>query len=180
MANLTKNDAPKQLKNVEKKLGDDDFIVSKTDLKGKITYCNRIFSEMAGYSIDDLLGSNHNLIRHPEMPKLAFEVAWDLIQKGEEFFGFVKNLCKDGAFYWVFTYITADFDKHGKIIGYTSFRRKPNPEAVKAIEPVYKQLIDAEKSGGTKASMALLTSVLHAANTDYTAFVIGLQGDYNA
>jgi len=76
---LSKLDAPKDLINDEKIMAEHDFIVSKTDTKGFITYCNRIFVDMAGYSIDELIGANHNLIRHPDMPKIAFKVAWDLI-----------------------------------------------------------------------------------------------------
>ena len=117
---LSKLDAPKNITNEEKVLGDDDFIVSKTDTKGFITYCNRIFLEMAGYSKSELIGANHNLIRHPDMPRVAFKLAWDLVKSGQEFFGFVKNLRKNGGYYWVFAYITADYDPYGKIIGYTS------------------------------------------------------------
>lgn len=180
MGKLTKNDATKHITDQEKSINGDDFIVSKTDLKGKITYCNRIFAKMAGFSIDDLIGSNHNLIRHPDMPKVAFELAWKTIQAKEEFFGFVKNLRKDGGYYWVFAYIAADLDTHGNIKGYTSFRRKPNPQAVQAIIPIYQQLIEAEKGGGTKASLALLQSVLQEAKIEYTPFIVSLQGDYNA
>jgi len=90
---LSKRDAPKNISNNEKQLGNDDFIVSKTDLKGKIIYCNEIFTKMSGYQAADLIGANHNLIRHPDMPQIAFKVAWDLIQDKKEFFGFVKNLC---------------------------------------------------------------------------------------
>ena len=94
---LSKSDAPKNITNNERKLGDNDFILSKTDKKGKIIYCNEIFAKMSGYPAGDLIGANHNLIRHPDMPKIAFKVAWDLIQQKKEFFGFVKNLSKDGG-----------------------------------------------------------------------------------
>ena len=93
------------LKNIntnEKKLDDNDFIVSKTDKRGKIIYCNRIFTLMSGYEASDLIGANHNIIRHPDMPKIAFKMAWDLIQKNKEFFGIIKNISKDGSYYWVF------------------------------------------------------------------------------
>jgi PAS domain S-box-containing protein len=172
---LSKADAPKSINNNEKTLGDNDFIVSKTDLKGKIIYCNEIFVEMSGYDAEKLICANHNLIRHPDMPRLAFKVAWDLIQDKKEFFGFVKNLRADGGYYWVFAYITADLDGNGNIISYTSIRRKPPQSAIDTITPIYKQLVDAEKSGGVDASLKLLTKLLEDNKMTYEEFVINLQ-----
>ena len=172
---LSKLDAPKNISNSEKILGDNDFIVSKTDTKGKIIYCNEIFVKMAGYPPADLIGANHNLIRHPDMPRIAFKVAWDLIQDKKEFFGFVKNLSADGSYYWVLAYITADVDASGKIESYTSVRRKPPQSAVNAIIPIYKQLLDAERSGGIDASAKILENLLEANKVSYDEFVINLQ-----
>jgi PAS domain S-box-containing protein len=81
---LSKLDAPKHLKNEEKVMSENDFIVSKTDIKGFIIYCNRIFVDMAGWSRDELIGSNHNIIRHPDMPEIAFKIVWDLISNKKE------------------------------------------------------------------------------------------------
>ncbi len=172
---LSKLDAPKNITNYEKKLGENDFIVSKTDLKGKIIYCNEIFMEMAGYTASELIGANHNLIRHPDMPRVAFKMAWDLIQTNKEFFGFVKNLCADGGYYWVFTYITADLDENGKIISYTSIRRKAPQSAVDSIVPIYKLLVSAEKNGGTGASEKVLTNFLHENKITYDELIMSLQ-----
>ncbi|QOY52260.1 PAS domain-containing protein [Candidatus Sulfurimonas baltica] len=174
---LSKLDSPKNIRDSEKKLGDNDFIVSKTDTKGKITYCNEIFTKMAGYPASSLIGANHNLIRHPDMPRIAFKVAWDLIQSKQEFFGFVKNLCADGGYYWVFTYITADLDSRGNIISYTSVRRKPPRSAIDAIAPIYKLLLDAENKGGSDASGKILANFLAEKKTSYDEFVINLQKD---
>lgn len=174
---LNKADAPKNITNKEKVLSQNDFIVSKTDTKGYITYCNEIFIEMSGYSAKELLGANHNLIRHPDMPKIAFVLLWNLIQNGEEFFGFVKNLRKDGGYYWVFAYITPDYDSNKNIIGYSSFRRKPPQSAIDAITPIYKLLVDAEKSGGTTASQKILEDYLAQNNTTYNALIMTLQKD---
>ncbi len=159
---LSKLDAPKTLKNEEKVMSDNDFIVSKTDIKGYITYCNRIFVEMAGWSRFELIGANHNIIRHPHMPKIAFKILWDLIQSKKEFFGFVKNLRKDGGFYWVFAYITPDLDMNGDIIGYSSFRKKPTRKGIETLEPIYLELVEAEKIGGMSASYELLKQKLGA------------------
>ena len=176
---LSKLDATKNLRNQEKIMGVDDFIVSKTDKKGFITYCNRIFVDMAGWSRNELIGANHNIIRHPDMPKIAFKIAWDLISKKQEFFGFVKNLKKDGGYYWVLAYITADEDLKGNIIGYTSFRKKPSRKAIETIAPIYKALIDAEKNGGVGASYDLLKQTLLATDENvvkkYHELVFNLQ-----
>ena len=163
--------------NKETVLNENDFIVSKTNTKGIITYCNQIFMEMAGYDEDELIGKNHNLIRHPDMPKVAFKLAWDLIQSGKEFFGFVKNLQKDGGYYWVFTNITPDYDKNGTIVGYTSVRRKPSQKGIEAIIPIYKQLVSLEQSGGINSSLEFLTNFLNENNTSYDELVTSLQGD---
>ena len=117
---------------------------------------------MAGWSRFELIGANHNIIRHPDMPKIAFKIAWDLIQNKKEFFGFVKNLRKDGGFYLVFAYITPDLDLNGNIVGYTSFRKKPSRKGIEFMSEIYKKLVEAEKSGGMSASYELLKEILKA------------------
>ena len=87
--------------NVEKLLADDSLIVTKTDLKGRITYVNRDFIEISGFSEKELLGEPHNLVRHPDMPSEAFKDLWDTMKQGRPWTGFVKNRCKNGDFYWV-------------------------------------------------------------------------------
>ena len=172
---LSKLDAPKVLKDDEKILQENDFIVSKTDTKGFITYCNQIFMDMCMYSQDELIGANHNLIRHPDMPRIAFKLLWNLIQQKKEFFGFVKNLRKDGGYYWVFANITASVDSNGNIVGYYSVRRKPSKKGIKAVIPLYKQLVNAEQRGGMAASEALLMDFLKKNNTTYEELVTSLQ-----
>lgn len=139
---------------------EDDFIVSKTSAKGIITYGNPIFIEFSGYSEDELLGSQHNIVRHPDMPRAAFKLVWETIEAGKEFFGYVKNMAKDGSFYWVFTHITPDFDSRRNIVGYTSVRRCPKREAVGKIEPVYRQMLAAERAAGPRDAIAAGTKVL--------------------
>ena len=172
---MSKLDAPKILTSNEKIMEEDDFIVSKTNTKGFLTYCNEAFVRICGYSPEELTDANHNIIRHPDMPRIAFKLLWDLIKGKKEFFGFVKNLRKDGGFYWVFAYITPDYDKNNQIIGYTSFRRKPPRSAIEAIEPIYKQLVDAERHEGMSASKAILTSFLQQQNSTYNDLVMNLQ-----
>jgi len=145
---------------VERVMRENDFIVSKTDPKGIITYGNPIFIEFSGYTEEELIGSQHNIIRHPDMPRSAFKLAWDTIQSGQEFFAYVKNMSKDGGFYWVFTHIAPDFGPGGRIVGYTSVRRCPKREAIGKIEPVYQKMLQAEKSAGARDAIAAGTQVL--------------------
>ncbi|MDK9724460.1 MAG: PAS domain-containing protein [Sterolibacteriaceae bacterium MAG5] len=144
----------------ERVMRENDFIVSKTDPKGIITYGNPIFIEFSGYTEEELLGSQHNIIRHPDMPRSAFKLVWDTIQGGNEVFAYVKNMSKDGGFYWVFTHITPDFGPGGQIVGYTSVRRCPKRSAIEKIEPVYRQMVAAEAAAGARDAIAAGTQVL--------------------
>ena len=110
---------------LERTMRENDFIVSKTDLKGRITYCNRIFIEFAGYAEHELLGAPHNLIRHPDMPRGVFQFLWDSLHAERECFAYVKNMSKDGGFYWVLANVTPSYGEDGRVEGYFSVRRKP-------------------------------------------------------
>lgn len=160
---------------MERKMDENDFIVSKTDLKGKITYCNRIFMDMAEYEEEELLGAPHNIIRHPDMPKAVFKYLWDQIQQKKEVFAFVVNQTKNKNEYWVFANVTASLDVRGNIIGYYSVRRKPNPKALEIIKPLYAQMLQAERSGGVDASMKILTNVLEEKGMSYDELIIAIQ-----
>jgi aerotaxis receptor len=120
---------------------EDGIIVSSTDLKGMITYANRKFCEIANYSKKELTGKNHNIIRHPDMPKAAFEELWDTIKQGKSWNGLVKNLRKDGKYYWVNTHITPVKDNDGNIVGYTAARRPANREEIAEIIPQYRNML---------------------------------------
>lgn len=163
---------------VERKMREDDFIVSKTSAKGIITYGNPIFIEFSRYTAEELLGSQHNIIRHPDMPRAAFKLAWATIESGKEFFGYVKNMAKDGSFYWVFTHITPDFDSRRQITGYTSVRRCPKPGAIGKIEPVYRQMLAAEQAAGSRDAIAagtkVLVDLLQQTGMDYEELVFSL------
>lgn len=156
-------------------LKDGDFIFSKTNKKGIITYCNQIFIELSGYDETELLGTNHNIVRHPSMPKIAFSLAWEMIQAKEEFFGFVKNMRKDGGYYWVFANISADYDNNGQIIGYTSVRRKPKPSAIATIEPIYAELLRAQNSSNPNSASQILQDILNTHQMSYNELILHLQ-----
>jgi len=160
---------------MQKEMAENDFIVSKTDLMGKITYCNKIFMKMAEYSEDELLGKPHSIIRHPDMPKAVFKFLWDTIPTKQEVFAFVVNKTKNNNHYWVFTNVTASVDKNGKIIGYYSVRRRPNPKALEVIIPLYKEMIRVEKSEGVAASFKVLTDILQEKGIGYDELIISLQ-----
>ncbi len=153
----------------------EDFIISKTDVKGRLTYVNQIFMSMADYTEAELLGKPHNIIRHPDMPKAVFKLLWDMVQNKEEIFAYVINKTKNGDAYWVYANITASLDERGNIIGYYSVRRKPNREALAIIEPLYKQMLQAERSGGVSAGMKLLTDILEEKGVEYNEFIISIQ-----
>lgn len=166
----------------EMKLNDGEFIVSKTDTAGRITYANRVFMEIALYPEDQLLGVQHNIVRHPDMPRGVFRFLWNTIETGQEFFGFVKNLCADGRYYWVFANVTADYDEQGKLTGYLSVRRKPPQKAIDAVTPIYAAMLDIENNSASKKtapdeSIAYLVKQLEEMQTDYQSLVLGLFND---
>lgn len=115
------------------------LIVSRTDTKGIITNANGIFVEMSGYSLGELLGQPHSILRHPDMPAAAFKDLWDTISQGKKWNGYVKNLRKDGCFYWVFATVVPNI-RNGKIVGYTSVRRKPARSKIAEMSALYKTL----------------------------------------
>jgi hypothetical protein len=112
------------------------------------------------------------------MPRAAFKLAWDTIQSGQEFFGYIKNMSKDGSYYWVFTHIAPDFDHSGHITGYTSVRRCPKRGAIEAITPVYKMMCDAERAAGARdaisAGTKVLVDVLNQKGMSYAELVFAL------
>lgn len=158
---------------------DDAFIVSKTDVKGRLTYCNPIFIEFSGYSEAELLGQQHNIVRHPDMPRAVFKLLWDTVSAGEEFFGYVKNMSKDGAFYWVFANVTPSFNADSaELIGFYSVRRKPDNSKLQAVEALYREMLAAEQSAGRRESIAagmdILNLTLQHAGKDYREFILTL------
>lgn len=124
--------------------GENEIIVSKTDTKGKITYANDVFLRVAGYTEAEVIGQPHNLIRHPDMPRGVFKLLWDIPENGGEIFAYVKNLAKDGSYYWVLAHVTTTIDAAGRVIGYHSNRRLPRAGAVKEIVGIYDLMRAAE------------------------------------
>ena len=154
---------------------EEDFIVSKTDLSGKITYVNKIFMQMAGYRESELLGKPHSIIRHRAMPKIVFKLLWDRIKAKEEVFAYVVNKTKQNDEYWVYANVTPSYDENGKVIGYYSVRRMPNPKALEVIKPLYESMLEAEKRGGMDASKKILDDLLNEKGVGYDELIISLQ-----
>lgn len=164
---------------VETLLGEEELIVSKTDLKGRITYANDIFVRMAKYSYAELMGAPHSMIRHPDMPRCVFKLLWDTLQAKQEIFAYVVNLAKDGSHYWVFAHVTPTFDARGNIVGYHSNRRKPDPAQIERIKPIY-QTLSAEEArhanakDGMRASFDAMVGLLKQKGVGYDEFVLSL------
>ncbi|MCU7878555.1 MAG: PAS domain-containing protein [Candidatus Thiodiazotropha sp. (ex Lucinoma borealis)] len=156
----------------------DDFIVSKTDPKGRITYANRVFMSVSGYKESELLGVQQNIVRHPDMPRAIFKLLWETIQSGNECFAYIKNLCKNGDHYWVCANVSPDYDSHGGLNGYFSVRRKPKQEAVDYFSQLYKEMLSAEVRSDSGGAIQASSDILHHAITEqgfesYESFVLG-------
>jgi aerotaxis receptor len=119
-----------------------ELIVSQTDLEGVITLCNAAFVRRSGYSEAELMGEPHHILRHPDMPAAAFKDLWDTAFRGEKWHGVVKNLRKDGGFYWVHATVVPNV-RDGKVTGFTSVRRQPARRQVEAAAALYRQILGA-------------------------------------
>lgn len=119
-------------------------IISQTDLKGVITFANRKFCEISAYTAKELVGSQHNIIRHPDMPRAAFKKMWDTIQSGQVWNGLVKNLRSDGLYYWVDTEISPIYDEKNNITGYIAARKPASRKNIQEYEEVYKKMLEEE------------------------------------
>lgn len=129
---------------LEQPFPDGRLIISRTDLAGIITHANDSFVEMSGYARAELIGAPHHILRHPDMPRAAFKDLWDTINAGRKWHGYVKNLRKDGKFYWVYATAVPNV-RNGQIVGFTSVRRKPSRRKIEALGPVYRDMLAAER-----------------------------------
>ena len=168
------------LTGTERVFGDEEIIVTKTDVKGRITYANGVFLRVAGYTEAEVLGQPHNIIRHPDMPKAVFKVLWDTLQSGKEIFAYVVNRAKNGDHYWVFAHVTPTFDDRGTIVGYHSNRRSPDRRAIGTVETLYRELAaiearhGADWRAGMQAAIEHLSSTLAATGLPYDEFVFSI------
>ena len=119
-------------------LDDYAFLVSETDAKGTITFANDDFCKIAGYSLGDLIGKPHNIVRHSDMPKAAFKSLWDTVNSGEVWTGYVKNATKSGGYYWVYATVYP-FETCDGSRGFLSCRRKPSKDEIAEHEALYRE-----------------------------------------
>ena len=141
-----------------------ETLVSTTDLKGKITYCNPAFIRVSGYSRDELLGQPHNLIRHPHMPEEAFRDMWQTIASGKPWSALVKNRRKDGTHYWVQANVTP-LMQGNQPMGYMSVRTEPTRAHVEAADRLYQQMRDEQAAGRAPLGEAFESDVFTVAPT---------------
>lgn len=120
-------------------------MITETDLQGVITFVNRKFMHMTDYALDELIGATHSILRHPDMPKQVFKGLWETIEADKEWNGYIKNLRKDGAFYWVHVFISPKLDTVGDKVGYIVGRKVPDTNSLKKIKELYSQLKAEEK-----------------------------------
>jgi len=137
------------------------YIVSETDEKGRITFANDYFMEVSGYTQEELIGKPHNIVRHPDMPKVVFKLLWETISQGKNINAVVENLAKDGSYYWIFTEfeIRKDTDT-GKIIGYHAARKSISKHVIDIIADLYAELLQIEKDDSIKAAETYLINFL--------------------
>ncbi|NVO14122.1 MAG: PAS domain S-box protein [Rhodoplanes sp.] len=157
----------------------DDLIVSKTDLKGRITYANKVFCDVCGYGEAELMGQPHSIIRHPDMPRAVFKLLWDTIQDRREVFAYVKNMARNGDFYWVFAHVTPSLNERHEIVGFHSNRRVPERSAIAAISPIYAEVLreEARHANGKDALAAgyrRLIDFVNAQGVPYDELVFAL------
>jgi len=112
-------------------------MITETDTKGIITYVNRKFVEMSGYAKSELIGQSHNIMRHPDMPKIVFKEMWAKLKCAEPWKGYIKNLRKDGSFYWVVVFITPKHDDNGNLNGFIAARELPGPQTLEHVKQSY-------------------------------------------
>ncbi len=163
----------------ERTFGEEEIIVSKTDLKGRLTYANRVFLEIANYEEKEVLGQPHSMIRHPDMPRCVFQLLWDTLQSGKEIFAYVINMAKNGDHYWVLAHVTPTFDSDGNVVGYHSNRRVPDRSALEKVKDLYAKLLAEEerhsdRKEGMLASTNMLMQLLEKQNIEYDEFVLSL------
>jgi len=167
------------LTGVERFFEPDEVIVSKTDLKGRITYANRVFQRVAGYGEEELLGQPHSIVRHPDMPRCVFKLLWDTLGAGQEIFAYVVNRARNGDHYWVFAHVTPSYDESGRVIGYHSSRRVPERSAIEKVVPLYRTLLEiedkhADRKQGMEAAFAAVVALLTEKGIGYDEFVFSL------
>ncbi len=154
------------------KLDPETLIVSRTNTRGIIEYVNRDFCKVSGYSAEELIQRPHNIIRHPDMPKIIFKIMWQRLSQHKDIFAVVKNLTKNGDYYWVTTHF--EIRKHpyeNRVVGYVAHRRAADSHLVNEISKLYSELLAIEKAQGIEASEKYLNNMLYAKKMSYDEYI---------
>ena len=168
------------LTGIERFFDENEIIVSKTNLKGHITYANDVFLRLADYTEEEIMGAPHSTIRHPDMPRCVFKLLWDSIMAGKEIFAFVLNRAKCGDHYWVLAHVTPTFGENGSITGYHSNRRVPDKKVLKdVIVPLYQNLLaeenrHANRHDGMLAGEKMILDLLASKGVSYDELIFSL------
>ena len=147
---------------IEQEITSIDLIVSKSDKEGKITYINPIFTKISGYTQGELIEKPHSILRHPDMPKVIFKYLWENLKDGNDVVTYVKNLCKDGSYYWVLATVKTAKNPDGSFRNYMSTRRCITKNAKESISKTYAHLLQTEKDSGVEASQKVFEKFLLA------------------
>jgi PAS domain S-box-containing protein len=161
---------------VERRLGEEEIIVSKTDPTGRIAYINHTFTKISDFTEADVIGQQHSIVRHPDMPRSVFKLMWETLESGQEIFAYVVNLTKGGDHYWVFAHVTPSFNAQGDIIGYHSNRRAPDRKGVQSASELYALLREeesrhADRRKGMLSATEMLQAILADKKLEYDQFV---------
>jgi len=147
------------------------FIVSKTDTKGNILFVNKNLCDISGYTEEELIGSPHNALRHPDMPRAIFFLIWNSLLRGEHVSGVIKNLAKSGKYYWVIADFDVKKDEHGHIKSLTAFRRSAPDQVIDTMEELYHTMLNIEKKHGMEGSLSYLEAFLEERHMGYEEFL---------
>ena len=170
MSKLTKKDRPSPI-NEEILIADEAVLISVTNPKGVITEVNKVFKQTAGYSEEELIGAPHNLIRHPDVPRVMFKIVWEHIKERENVMALVKNLAKDGRYYWILTDFVTEVNADREILNYTAYRRPICKDVQNAITPLYTALSAIEAVSGIAASEKFLNEFLENKEMSYDELI---------
>jgi len=158
-----------EITDIEKEITSIDLIVSKADAEGNITYVNPIFMKISGYKQGELYDEPHSILRHPDMPKVIFKYLWENIKEGRDVTAYVKNLCKDGSFYWVIATVKMAKNPDGSFRNFMSTRRCITQSAKEKIITLYSKLLEIEKNDGFEASQSEFENFLTQNSLNDTA-----------
>ncbi len=157
--------------NVEMKISTNSMMVTKTDMRGDITYINDNFTSIVGYEKEEIVGTPHDALRHPDMPEAIFLLIVKAIEKGEKIRAVVKNLAKSGEYYWAITDFEPDYEISGRVSSFFAFREAVLEENIYELIELYQILLDIERRRGVEASLRYLNSYLHENSISYREFM---------